>query len=607
MGHSDKNWSTSLFQGLESLSNDRTSADVTLWTGDRRILAHKLVLDVNSSIMTTDDVSFSRTDGKYHVFLSQEFEENFELLGSLITSLYTGIIEIKNDDVNFVYKFAKVYKVDWLKIKAFSLFESMLSEKTLLNIFQFSHSICCEELKGLCLEYLTESRVNSLMKSGQLLEIDYFCMQTICYSKANYSGMKKFELICRWFDANVKDRMCHLESLVSLLELNTLSKSDITSIFDWILQNEHMDEDQKMNLMKQVNTKSKAPIGKYPESSMKKLQINTLSNRSDRNLSKIKKAVLKGANLTISFQEFYSVVDNFYQDGDTLTKHILTEYFVNNYKMLMTVETITDLIKLNTTGFYIQSLMKLGEVSSVFSTFIPHIKYKDLQCKNLQIFVGNMRQQTEFLFRLRMVELVMNWALEHPENPARVLGLINNVCLCHFPSGYMNFLLKPYILMITSGENAMYHCPVHGWETVFQENKAIVTKDITAGGVEPKYFYRKLTPNNCMMQTETYRFEERCGYTYVLKFQSNVLQEEILELKRIVHYKNLLRGRYHSTETCICGDLKLILFSINQCMDSYPVLSTCNLRPQQFREIVAKYSNLCWLIFPNYLKDWSKV
>ena len=610
MGHSDKNWSTSLFQKLESLSNDRTSADVTLWSGYRQILAHKLVLDINSSIMTTDDVSFSRTDGKYHVTLSLEFEENFELLCKIITSLYTGMIEIEKDDAKFVYKFAKVYKVDWLKSKAFSIFETMLSEETLLDIFQFSHSICCEELKGLCLDNLTENTVNSLMKSGQLLEVDYFCIQTICDTKAGYiahlSEMKKFELICRWLETNVEDRICHLESLVSLLEINTLSKSDITSIFDWILQNNHIDEGRRMNLMKEVNAKSKAPIDKCSESYVKNLQTNTLSNRSDRILFKIKKAVLNGANLKISFQEFHSAVDDFYRYGDSLTNHTLTEYFVNNYQMLMTVETITHLIKLNTWGFYILSLIKLGEASSVLCTLIPHIKYKDLQYKNLQIFVGNMRQQTEFLFRLRMVELVMNWAMEHPENPAHVLHLINNLCLCHFPSEYMNLLLKPYILMITSGAIAMYHCPEHGWETVFQKNKAIVTKDKTAGGVEPVYYFGRLTPKNCMMQMETYSFGESYNPSYILRFQGNVLKREIFDLKRIHNYTNG-RGRYHSTETFICGDIKLTLFSSNQCMDSYPVLTTCNLRPQKFREIVAKYSDLCWLIFPNYLGDWSKV
>ena len=616
MGHSDKNWSKSLFLGLESLSNDRASADVTLWTGNRQILAHKLVLDVNSSIMKSDDASFSRTDGKYHVTLSLEFEENFELLCKIITSLYTGIIEMKDDDSKFVYKFAKVYNVNWLRNKAFSLIESMLSEETLLDIFQFSHSICCEKLKGLCLDYLTENVVDSLMKSGQLFEIGYFCIHTICDTKAIYSGhlpeMKKFDLICRWFEKNVDDRMCHLESLVSFLELNTLSKSDITSIFDWILQNKHIDVERRMNLMKEVNTKSKAPVDMCPESSItsiKKLEINS----SDRNLCKIKNAVINAAypknDVCISFQEFYSAVDNFYQDGDSLTKNILTEFFINNYQTLMTKETITDLIKLNKTQFYILPLTELyRDVSSFLRVLIPHIKYKDLQYENLQIFVGNMRQQTDFIFRLRMVELVMNWAMEHLENPVHVLELINSVCLCAFPSEYLNLLLKQYILKIASSGNVMYRCPVHGWETDFQENEAAVTEETETfwkknGRHKPVYHFRRLTPKNCLMQMETYGFwSYNCEH--ILKFQSNVNgnQKGIFKLEKISTYH---RRGIHTEQTSICGALQIVLFSSNQCMKHYPVLSTCNLQPQQFREIVAKYSDLCLLIFPEYCGNWS--
>ncbi|KAL5256535.1 hypothetical protein ACHWQZ_G011698 [Mnemiopsis leidyi] len=210
MEQSDKDGSNRFFQGLSSLSNDRKNADVTIWAGNHQILAHKLVLDINSSIMEIDDVSFKKTNGKYHVYLSAEFEENFELLCNLITSFYTGNIEIGENDVNFVYKFAKTYKVHWLRNKAFTIYERVLTEKTFIQIFQFAHSICCEDLKGLCLDYLTADVINLLLKTGEILKLDYFSINTICDTKSTnfrlLPEIKKFDLVCRWFEADVLNR-----------------------------------------------------------------------------------------------------------------------------------------------------------------------------------------------------------------------------------------------------------------------------------------------------------------------------------------------------------------------------------------------------------------
>ena len=127
----DRNWSARLSQRLDALSKDRLEADVLLGVGDRQIPAHKFVLDAYCDIMKTDDAYYSVADKLYRVSLSDMSEENYDLLCGIITSLYTGHIEVSEDDAKFVYKFAKIYNVDWLKSKMFGLFENMRQDALL--------------------------------------------------------------------------------------------------------------------------------------------------------------------------------------------------------------------------------------------------------------------------------------------------------------------------------------------------------------------------------------------------------------------------------------------------------------------------------------------
>ena len=261
----DKNWSKGLFQGISSFSYIRKNADVNIWVKSRPIRVHKFVLEINSDIMDIEDVTFNVTDKMYQVKLSAEFEENFDLFSTLITSLYTGIIEIKDEDAEFVYKFAKTYNVQWLWRKTFVIYQRLLTQKTFINIFQFSHSICCEDLKRLCLSFLSNFDVfHVLLNTGELLKINYYCIKTVCSSGTIdclfIHNREKFKLVCSWFEADVPSRMCHLENLISLLEFNTLQKSDLAMVYDWIIRNQHIDDNQRLKFMKVVNTKANTPI-----------------------------------------------------------------------------------------------------------------------------------------------------------------------------------------------------------------------------------------------------------------------------------------------------------------------------------------------------------
>ena len=572
--------------------------------------------------MKTDNAFFKVSDKKYHVNLPAELEKNFELLQKIITSLYTGILQMMycQNDVNFVYKFASDYNVDWLKSKAFSLYENKLTERTFIEIFQFSHLIGCEDLKQLCLDYLTENRFDTVVRTSNLQTIDYICIHTICETESTYfgcmSGMKKFDLICRWVETYGygPERILHLENLMSLIEFYTFSKSDLATVFDRILQNEHLEEDRRMYLIKEIHKKSKSPIERIPASSMKQLMFKS----SQRNLNNIIKSLDQTQSTCytdkffINFHEFYSVMENFYQDGDTLTKNALKEFLINNFSTLMSTDKITDLIRLNTKGFNILSIAYSlpNDGSAYLASYIPYIKLKDLPFENFQLFVLKMIERNDFILRFRMVECVMNWALKHPHDYPQVWKLLNKECLCCFPTEYLDLLLKPYVLKITSGKRAPYQCPKHGWKTAFQEKESVVklAENHSRGSSNcPKYYFSRLTEKTCMMQKETYSFSTNYpeNTEYSLKFRhSTGTYARLFQLERQVKSSQL--NKTDAGEKRFCNYARLLLFSSYQCMESYPVLASCSLEPQQFREMVAKYSDLCLLIFSDLCGEWSK-
>ena len=293
MVQSDNNWSAGLFQQLELLSNHRLNADVILWAGTLQIPTHKFVLDTYSDIMKSEDAHFNATEKMYHVVLSGEFEENVDLLCSLIKSLYDGFFEVGDVNAKFVYKFAKIYNVEWLKIKTFALFDSILTETTFIEIFQFSHLVCCEDLKGLCLDYLTPNFLSTLVSTGELLKIDYHCLHTII--NANYSSVlseiEKFRLVCKWFEADVFKRICHIGNFISFIEFNAMEKSDLHLVFDWVLNEKNLDDNFRMNLMKEVNAKANTPIPQATESPIKHTNLKSIQ----RTLRRMKHTV-KGSD-----------------------------------------------------------------------------------------------------------------------------------------------------------------------------------------------------------------------------------------------------------------------------------------------------------------------
>ena len=93
---------------------------------------------------------------------------------AVISSFYTGIIAIVYVDVaKLVYKFAKVYSVRWLAEITLKELKKFLNEENFAEFLKFSHSIWCDELKDMCIEYMTPAIAEDIIASGKLNNTTY--------------------------------------------------------------------------------------------------------------------------------------------------------------------------------------------------------------------------------------------------------------------------------------------------------------------------------------------------------------------------------------------------------------------------------------------------
>ena len=592
----DRNWSARLTQRLEALSKDRIEADVLLGVGDRQIPAHKFVLDVYCDIMKTDDAYYSVADKLYRVSLSDMSEENYDLLCGIITSLYTGHIEVSEDDAKFVYKFAKIYSVDWLKSKMFAFFENMITEATFIDILKFSYSICCEDLKELCLDYLSPNFLKSLIKTGELVHIDYYCLCTIINNvdSAALPEIKKFQFVCKWFETDVTHRICHLSTLIYLIKFNAIEMADLCSVFEWVVGDTHIDDCLRVSLLKDIKTMSNIPILSTTDerSSNKKL-------KSCRQIfEKMKKMLLehpRNSDQSIPPSDYFLIVKKFYSCGDPITKQLIEEFFYKNWEKLVTKDNTTDLVRLNDHEFnlfpfspinivHFQSIMRLRES-------ILTIKWDTLSFTNLSKFVEESKScEVKEKLDIQIVECIMNWALTNVGNGNQIFGLINSsVCLCYIPDEYLNFVLQPYLLTLSiKGEKFSYQCNEHQNQIVFEEGIPVERQPFSGRLL---CCCRQLTPKIHMLMRDnlpSYRIYER-GQELTPEF----LPENEGPLFRL-KYSIYTRQRYVEQHVF---NPKFILFDKEKCMEQYPVWSNCSLNLNQLREIVVTYKHLSVIFF----------
>ena len=87
--------------------------------------------------------------------------------------------------------------------------------------------------------------------------------------------------------------------------------------------------------MKDVNVKANTLIPQVTESSVKHTNLKSIQRTLRRMKHTVKRSDGQSLDLSVTFQEFYSVVQKMYKDGDSMTKQLITEFLNLGFKEIL--------------------------------------------------------------------------------------------------------------------------------------------------------------------------------------------------------------------------------------------------------------------------------
>ena len=239
----------SFLDKMSKLADNRGNCDVVIRNGEQEILAHKFILDINSTMMLTGDVDYVPNERCFSVRLYSEFNEYPDVISDIIRSFYSGHISIDEDNVKLIHKFAVAYSVRWLVKVAIDEIQAMIVDGNFMEYLKYATIVSCDELFSVCLKKLTDENVDKLIPLQEYGTLEYQCLKRIClYS--NLSPCKQLELIRTWYDRDPTNRLSNVKNLFSELDFHPRDYFQIysDSLDKFISEQESLVEPTKLNL-----------------------------------------------------------------------------------------------------------------------------------------------------------------------------------------------------------------------------------------------------------------------------------------------------------------------------------------------------------------------
>ena len=579
MSDFDLLWNADIRKQLQITCNSKEDSNVTIWVGkDRRIAAHKFVLDASSKFMEVECSTYNETNRMYDVILGPEFSDNPDLVDAAISSFYTGIIAIDNVDVaKLVYKFAKVYSVRWLAERTLQELKKFLNEENFVELFEFSHSIWCDKLKDMCLEYMTPAIAQDIIASGKLNNANYFCMKTLVTvnDTMKLKPLQKFRLIAQWFEFDVLNRSCHIESLLSEVQYNLIGLSDTVHIVQtWVMDNDFIQDDIKWRTMKKINRSLKTLTPSSPApAQVDKIQSSASESRPFMLITNIEELFAKLVCIIknntafegehLSNDEAIAVVYYKWNDLNALQRQMVMEYL---YLLpgLICKENITDLFLLYDIGFKMKKLLNLRFDS--FRNAAKHVDCGIISFGMLQMFYAdfcNIIDAKSNNHLIYVIQLIINWAISHPAQFSKANEIFKQLCTCNLPYFYIKLVLFPYLRNLSTDDVNV--CGKHGLKLDdIKDNGRPVCKTV---GLTSKMYMLQDDKISTFLDSYEVCFERNQQFPLCFYFFYNNGNPS----KKIRNF---------------------ILFDKDVCMKEFPCYIEQDLSIDELRELIAEYSNL---------------
>ena len=543
--HCTLHWQRTVLKTLKSLSST-TTPDCCIIVGTERILTHKTALQLNSALLTAGDAGYNKQSGLIEIDLLPEFSENFDLVSDIVNSFYTGNLEVEEENLKIVYKFAKCYSVQWIMDYLRPMFVKYVKKdegcERFIEVLKFSRSIWCTDLANACCELLDSELLEKVSQPEVLSQMDLFTITLITTSNILKTPEKYiFNLVTDWINTSPsnsrQDFSCILENIrFELIESDFL----LDVVFDFVLDLKNLQDDKRRRLLAKVKNSMKVDKTRNFRCSSQ-CAVNMLSPLNDECLRKIdnwvkcKSTERKPLNKPTQ-KEIQSVIDDKFKlmtknDQTTFATLLCSNdsFAVPNFKQLLILHDtfpsplfIRVLLELCTRSngqdyhrlYYIPWKLVSYETIAAMVTFPTKLEeLLEFDCR------GEFKRNPDFpsshqdhemysMYSERFegcgqIELIMLWSLANNKKQGEIMELLKQVCFRKMPSEYVEQILFPCLKTIFP-DMAKIRCPHK-----HQENEALPTLMKMRSERMPNKTYQ--------LQRYTHRFQ--CDkISYELKF-----------------------------------------------------------------------------------------
>ena len=273
-------WEEQMLNSIQTLRSS-TPPDCHVIVNSEHIPAHRTVLLLNSTLTAGDTATYNKESGMFEVTLAPGFGDQVQLVGTILGSFYTGVLQLEQQDLEVVYKFAKTYSVSWLQQSVGKRFIEYITSQPgcerFVEIFKFAHTVWCSHLMDVCVSTLDDSMMMDLLsKPSIILQLDFFCMRSISTSsKLCIEEKWVFKLVNRWFkELKQRDHLdnCHLGYLLTSVQYHLIDIPYLQEVvFDFVLDSTSLEDGVRRMLLKKIRDAMKHTDGENDRTRNKKI------------------------------------------------------------------------------------------------------------------------------------------------------------------------------------------------------------------------------------------------------------------------------------------------------------------------------------------------
>lgn len=275
--HFSPTHSQEAFEAMKHMRLNAQLCDVILVVGERRIIAHRLVLAACSPYfhaMFTSELLESR---QREVTLQQVDPDALEML---VNFAYTSWIEVNEDNVQTLLPASSLLQLNSVRDACCEFLKKQLHPSNCLGIRSFADAHTCGELlesshKFALIHFVDVSQTEEFL----LLKVDEV-LELISSNEINVRSEEQvFNAVISWINHDRENRKLHLNKLLSQVRLPLLSTECLTSRVeteDVIVTNHECCKDlliealkyhllpEKRSMLKSPRTKPRNPSGQVP-------------------------------------------------------------------------------------------------------------------------------------------------------------------------------------------------------------------------------------------------------------------------------------------------------------------------------------------------------